>query len=170
MQTFKDTALEGVKLISLDPFEDHRGSYVELYNRAFYTENGLDVRFVEDDISTSERNVLRGIHGDTRTWKLISCLYGRFYLVVVNNDENSPQYRQWTSFTLSAENRLQVLVPPRFGNGHLVLSDKAIFHYKQSEYYNPEGQFTLKWDDPDLDIWWPMRNPVLSRRDEQGSW
>jgi dTDP-4-dehydrorhamnose 3,5-epimerase len=85
--------------------------------------------------------------------------------VVVNWDERSPQYRQWESFVLSDQNRLQVLIPPRFGNGHLVLSDTAIFHYKQSTYYNRAGQFTVLWNDPALGIWWPVGDPILSRRD-----
>jgi len=85
---------------------------------------------------------------------------------VVNWDDTSPQYQQWESFVLSEQNRLQVLVPPKFGNGHLVLSDRAIFHYKQSSYYNRAGQFTLIWNDPQLKIWWPIKQPIVSRRDE----
>jgi len=110
--------------------------------------------------------VLRGIHGDDKTWKLISCLYGSFYFVVVNNDPTSPQYRQWASFTLSDTNRLQVLVPPKFGNGHLVMSERAIFHYKQTTEYNRSGQFTLVWNDPSLKLWWPIQNPIVSERDQ----
>lgn len=163
----RDAKLAGVKLIRPGTiFEDHRGSYVETYHREAYRAAGIDVEFVQDDISTSTRNVLRGIHGDAGTWKLISCLHGKFYLVVVNWDPSSPQYRRWEGFTLSDRNRLQVLVPPRFGNGHVVLSDEAIFHYKQSTYYDRAGQFTILWDDPDLGIWWPIENPILSRRDQ----
>jgi dTDP-4-dehydrorhamnose 3,5-epimerase len=163
----RDAALAGVKLIRPGTiFEDHRGTYVETYNRDSYRAAGIDVEFVQDDISTSTRHVLRGIHGDASTWKLISCLHGRFYLVVVNMDPSSPQYRRWEGFTLSDQNRLQVLVPPRFGNGHLVLSDEAIFHYKQTTYYDRAGQFTVLWDDPDVGIWWPVQDPILSRRDQ----
>ncbi len=162
------TKLAGVRLIKLDPFEDFRGQYVETYNEALYKQKGIDVDFKQDDISTSSRHVLRGIHGDGETWKLISCLYGKFYLVVINNDPDSPQYRQWESFVLSDTNRHQVLVPPKFGNGHLVLSEMALFHYKQNTYYNPQGQFTLLWNDPELAIWWPVKQPLVSRRDEVG--
>ncbi len=160
------TKLEGVLLIKLHVFEDHRGAYVETYNEELYRKNGIDIKFVQDDISISSKNVLKGIHGDSKTWKLVSCLYGKFYLVVVNWDDASPQFGQWESFVLSDQNRLQVLVPPKFGNGHLVLSELAIFHYKQSTYYNRPGQFTLLWNDPKLNIWWPIKNPILSRRDE----
>ncbi len=159
--------LDGVVVIKPPTiFEDFRGTYVETYNEQIYHEAGIDIKFVQDDISVSTQHVLRGIHGDQETWKLISCLSGKFYLVVVNWDSTSPQYRQWEAFTLSEENRLQVLVPPKFGNGHLVLSDRAIFNYKQSSYYNRAGQFTLIWNDPQLKIWWPIKEPIVSPRDQ----
>src|SRR5438876_6457278 len=134
MQVTK-TELEGVIVIKPEIFEDFRGQYVETYNDRRYKEHGIDVTFVEDDISVSTRHVLRGIHGDAETWKLVSCLHGKFYLVVVNWDKGAPQFGQWESFVLSDQNRLQVLIPPKFGNGHVVLSESAIFHYKQTTYY-----------------------------------
>ncbi|HOG18387.1 MAG TPA: dTDP-4-dehydrorhamnose 3,5-epimerase family protein [Syntrophales bacterium] len=160
------TKLDGVLLIDLDVFEDHRGEYVETYNEALYRSKGVDIKFIQDDISVSARDVLRGIHGDDETWKLISCLYGKFYLVVVNCNTSSPGFGQWQSFVLSDRNRRQVLVPPKYGNGHLVLSEETIFHYKQSTYYDRSKQFTYKWNDPKFKIWWPVRNPILSARDE----
>lgn len=160
------TSLDGVLLITPPTlFEDWRGEYVETYNETLYRKHGIDVSFVQDDISVSDRHVLRGLHGDSGTWKLISCILGKFYLVVVNNDKDSSQYRKWESFVLSDANRKQVLIPPKFGNGHLVLSEKAVFHYKQSSYYNRAGQFTLLWNDPQLNLWWPVPNPLVSRRD-----
>ena len=163
------TKLDGVLLIKLDVFEDHRGEYVETYNEELYRSKAIDIKFVQDDISVSTRNVLRGIHGDKVTWKLISCLYGKFYFVVVNCDTNSKSFGQWQSFVLSSRNRHQVLVPPGYGNGHLVLSDETIFHYKQSTYYDRSKQFTYKWDDPRFNIWWPTKNPILSERDDGNS-
>ncbi len=113
------TKLESVLLIKPPTvFEDFRDHYIETYNRKAYFTAGIPIEFIQDDISMSHRHVLRGIHGDTKTWKLISCLQGSFYMVVVNNDPSSSQYRQWEAFTLSDTNRLQVLVPPNFGNGH----------------------------------------------------
>ena len=162
------TNLFGVLKITLDAFEDHRGYYIETYNEDLYNNNGIGTKFIQDDVSVSKKNVLRGVHGDQDTWKLISCFEGEFYLVVVNNDKKSSQYKQWESFTLSEQNRIQILVPPKFGNGHLVLSERAIFHYKQNTYYNPNGQFTIRWNDPEYNIWWPTKNPILSRRDEIG--
>jgi dTDP-4-dehydrorhamnose 3,5-epimerase len=160
------TELDGVLLI--DPptkFEDFRGEYVEIYNRDIYREAGVTQEFLQDDISVSSRHVLRGFHGDSKTWKLISCLYGKFYVVVLNWDPESPQYRRWQGFTLSDKNRLQVLIPPKFGNSHLVLSDMAIFHYKQTTEYDRASQFTVLWNDPTLKVWWPIQNPIVSQRD-----
>lgn len=162
----KNSELLGVKVITPPTiFEDFRGTYVETYNEELYKENGIKEKFIQDDISTSYRGVLRGIHGDKNTTKLVSCLFGSFYLVVVNNDELSNQYKKWVSFNLSSENKLQVLIPPKFGNGHLVVSEKAIFHYKQTTNYNQSKQFTIKWNDSDIKIWWPISDPILSKRD-----
>lgn len=162
----KKTNLEGVLII--DPptnFKDFRGSYIELYNERLYKKNGITQEFIQDDISTSKYNVLRGIHGDQSTFKLISCLYGEFYLAVVNNDPSSKHYKKWQSFHLSDVNRKQILIPPKYGNGHLVLSHIAIFHYKQTTEYNRDGQFTIMWNDPEYNIKWPSKNPILSKRD-----
>ena len=164
------TELKSVLLIQPDIFEDHRGEYSMTFNKNLYAEKGIKIEFVEDDISVSSKHVLRGIHGDDETWKLISCLYGKFYFVVVNCDQNNPNFGQWQAFTISDHNRKQVLIPPKHGNGHVVLSDNAIFHYKQSQYYNPKGQFTYKWDNPNFNIWWPIKNPILSERDEIGNY
>lgn len=162
------TKLDGVLLIKLDGFEDHRGEYVELYNKKLYESKGIDTNFVEDDISIATRGVIKGIHGDDCTWKLISCLHGKFYLVVINCDKQSKDFGKWEAFVLSDRNKHQVLVPPKHGNGHLCLSKKSIFHYKQSSYYEPSRQFTIKWNDPEFNIWWPVKNPILSQRDELG--
>lgn len=166
MLNVSKTRLDGVLLITPPTiFNDFRGSYVETYNEEQYNAVGIDVDFIQDDISVSWKNVLRGIHGDPVTWKLVSCLYGKFYLVVINWNKKSAQFGKWASFELSDENRLQVLIPPNFGNGHVVLSDIAIFHYKQSTYYDRSRQFTILWNDPELKIKWPVDNPILSKRD-----
>jgi dTDP-4-dehydrorhamnose 3,5-epimerase len=164
----ENTKLDGVRLIKLAVFEDHRGEYLEIYNEKLYQSNGIDMDFVEDDISIATKGVIKGIHGDKSTWKLISCLFGNFYLVVINYDQESKQFGQWESFVLSDRNNQQILVPPKYGNGHLCLSAKSIFHYKQSSYYNPANQFTIKWNDPKFSIWWPVGNPILSLRDKSG--
>jgi dTDP-4-dehydrorhamnose 3,5-epimerase len=168
------TKLEGVLIIKPKVFEDFRGSYTMTYNKKEYEDafakQGVDnLEFVEDDISVSNKNVLRGIHGDVNTAKLISCLEGKFYLVVVNNIPSHHQYGQWISFSLSESNRWQIYVPEGFGNAHLVMSNRAMFSYKQTSYYNPDGQFTLLWNDSKLNIWWPISDPIISQRDQIGS-
>lgn len=160
MKIFK-TKLDKVYKIKLDSFEDHRGYYIETYNERLYSR--FKVKFIQDDISVSKKKVLRGIHGDFKTWKLITCLYGEFHLVVVNNLKNSKQYKKWQSFKLTEENKLQILIPPGFGNGHQVLSKKAIFHYKQSTLYNRKSQFTINYSSSNFD--WPIKKPILSNRD-----
>ena len=175
------TTLEGVLRISPEPFEDFRGEYVEIFNEkkymqeiaknlrgTMYQKEASNLYFVEDDISTGRRGVLKGIHGDAKTWKLVQCLFGKFYLVALNNNPKSKDYGKWEAFTLSDKNRFQVLIPPMYGNGHLVLSEYDIYHYKQSSYYHPESQFTIKWDDPKFKIRWPVKNPILSPRDKLG--
>ncbi len=161
------TTLDGVlRIHPPTQFEDFRGDYVETYNEELYQKAGITDKFVQDDYATSSRHVLRGIHGDAKTVKLISCLHGTLYVVVVNNDSESPQYRKWESFTLSDRNRLQLYVPARFGNAYLVMSDVAVFHYKQNTYYDRPGQFTIKWNDPAFGIWWPVKDPIVSKRDD----
>lgn len=163
----KKTKLKNVLIIKPPTiFKDFRGKYIETYNNKVYKSNRIRVKFLQDDISISKKNVLRGIHGDNKTWKLVSCLYGKFYLVVVNYDKKSKDFGKHISIILSDKNNLQVLIPPKHGNGHLVLSKQTIFHYKQSTLYERKSQFTLKWNDPNLKIKWPIKNPILSKRDK----
>jgi dTDP-4-dehydrorhamnose 3,5-epimerase len=111
------TALLDLLVVKPTILEDHRGTFLDIYYLDGYLENGVDVQFVRDAISTSTKNVLRGIHYDDKTWKLIQCLHGKIYFVVVDMRQESPTYLQWESFTLTDQDRLQVLVPPQFGNG-----------------------------------------------------
>ena len=167
------TKLNGVRVIrGVNIFKDFRGKYRELYSKNDYMCNEVDMEFVSHTFSLSYKNVLRGIHGDQSNWKLISCILGSFYLVVVNFVPDSDQFCQWESFILTEDENTQILVPPRFGNGHLILSDKAIFHYLQSNYYvGQQNQFTLKWNDPKLNINWPIKGqPILSKRDEEAQY
>ena len=162
------TNLEGVLLIKPTFFRDHRGGFLELYNQELYKSKGIGIDFVEDDISIARKDVIKGIHGDSLTWKLISCLHGKLYFVVINYNEQSEHFGKWESFVLSDLNKYQVLVPPMHGNGHLCLSEKSVFHYKQSAYYDSSRQFTIKWNDPRFNIQWPIKKPILSERDKLG--
>jgi dTDP-4-dehydrorhamnose 3,5-epimerase len=165
--TVEKTSLDEVVLLTPSMFRDHRGTYVETYNIEDYLINGIDVKFVRDDISASAKGVLRGIHYDDKTWKLIQCMFGKIFFVVADMRKDSRNYLKWVSFMLDDVSRQQVLVPPGFGNGHLVLSDSCIFHYKMSEYYDPANERGVKWDDPKLGIPWPVKDPVLSEKDSK---
>jgi len=168
MVVVEKSKILGLPLLKPEICVDHRGTFVELYNVLELLKNSVDAQFVRDAISTSTKNVLRGIHYDDKTWKLIQCLHGKIYFVVVDMRQESPTYLQWESFTLTDQDRLQVLVPPQFGNGHLVLSEQCIFHYKMSAYYDPAEEKILKWDDPGANIDWPVKNPILSVKDSLG--
>ena len=162
----KPTSLKKVLMI-VPPtiFEDYRGLYIETYNEKLYNQEGIDVKFVADSFIISDKNVLRGIHGDSKTWKLVNCLHGRFYIVIVNSNESSVDFGKWASFTLSETNRKQLLVPPKHGIAHLILSEKVVYHYKQSTFFEDKTEFTYRWDDPKFNIFWPIKNPILSEKD-----
>ncbi len=162
----ESTTLKGVYLVKPEAFSDHRGSFYETYNEREYKEAGLTADFVQDDISVSVRRVLRGMHGDEKTTKLVQCLEGCIYAVIVDCNPESSTYRQWEAFILSSENRWQLYVPPMYGNGYYVLSDHAVYSYKQDTYYGDAKQFTYKWNDPELGIKWPDESPILSGRDK----
>lgn len=164
------TKLDGVLLIKPDTHVDLRGKYISTYNKAEFQKMGIPVEFVTEDYSVSTKGVLRGIHADSDNWKLISCRRGEFYFVVVNCDEASKDFGKWESFILSEDNYLQVLVPPKFGNGHLALSDQVAFHYLQSNYYDKARQSSYRYDDPRFNVQWPIKNPILSERDKAGKY
>ena len=163
----QNTELEGVKLITSPTiFNDFRGEFIEVYNRDLYQRAGIKADFVQDDYSFSIKHVLRGIHGDNKTAKLVQCLYGSFYMIIVNYDPSSCQYKNWASFTLSCKCHKQLFIPACFGTSFLVMSNKAILYYKQTAYYQDAQQFTIKWNDPEYNFWWPIRHPITSYRDQ----
>ena len=152
--------IDGVQIIEPDAFTDHRGDLWTIWKEGDY-----NLKFNHDKVSTSKKNVLRGIHGDNKSWKLVTCLYGKIYLVVLNTVS-----KKWGSIVLSDDNKKMVLIPPTYGNGHCVLSDHAVFMYKWSyegEYPDVEDQFSISWNDPTFNIDWPVKNPILSQRDEK---
>jgi len=163
----KNTNLCGVKLIATDRFEDYRGELGGVYDSSKYVAAGLDAKFMYDMVSMSYKNVLRGMHGDSETTKLVQCLYGTVYSVVVNCDESSPHFGQWQSFILSDKNHYQLYIPPFYGNGYYVLSDSSIFTYKMTKAHS-DNQFTYAWNDKRFNIRWPVDNPILSERDSIG--
>jgi|TARA_R110001583_G_scaffold72898_3_gene203526 dTDP-4-dehydrorhamnose 3,5-epimerase len=143
---------------------DYRGDLWTLWKK-----DKNEITFNHDKVSSSRKNVLRGLHGDYKSHKLVTCLYGELYFVVVDNRPNSPTYRQWDSTILDDKKRTQILLPPGFANGFLVLSRDSIFHYKwlyEGNYPDVDQQFTIPWNDKDLNINWPIQNPILSNRDK----
>ena len=166
MPSFEKTNLKGVYLVKPSAHEDARGNFYETYNEKEYKEAGLTATFVQDDVSKSKKGVLKGMHGDAGTYKLVQCVYGKVYAVILNCDENSPDFGKWESFILSAENKHQLYVPPMYGNGYFVLSDEAVYTYKQSTYYGVFKQFTYKYNDPRFGIEWPSEASVISERDK----
>lgn len=165
MEVIDSEKLPGVKLLKPEIHQDFRGDYVMTFQKQLYTQHGIDMEFVEHCISTSMKGVIRGIHTDFECDKLMEVLSGRIYYVVVDMDPGNPR---WEAFILSGENHHQVFKPRQYGAAFQALTEGAVFRYLQSQYYSPERQGTHLWNDPRLNIWWPLRPPLLSRRDEEG--
>lgn len=166
------TALPEVLLIEPKVFGDSRGFFFESFNRvAFRDKTGLDVEFVQDNHSKSARGVLRGLHYQIQhpQGKLVRCTAGEVLDVVVDLRRSSPRFGQHMTALLSAENKRMLWVPPGFAHGFLVTSDAAEFLYKVTDYWHPEHERTLLWNDPALRIDWPLQGePVLSKKDAEG--
>ncbi|HMO58952.1 MAG TPA: dTDP-4-dehydrorhamnose 3,5-epimerase [Roseiflexaceae bacterium] len=163
-----ETDLSGVLLIETDYFRDERGFFIESYHRRRYVEHGIDCEFVQDNHSRSAAGVLRGIHyQDTSAPmdKLVRCTAGAILDVAVDLRVSSPTFGRWVAVELSAENMRQLLVPVGFGHAFLTLSQFAEVQYRCSGYYTPSAEGNIRWDDPDLAIEWPVREPQLSNRD-----
>ena len=173
---FKPEILNGNTLSEVITFKpsvnhDSRGSIFTTYSSSFYNKFlPQKVDFIHDKFAESKKNVLRGLHGDNKTWKLITCIYGELFEVVADMREDSPTYMKWESFDLSAKNKKQILVPPGYVNGYYVLSEFAVFHYKlayRGEYFDVKDQLVVKWDNNDLNINWPLTDsPILQDRDK----
>lgn len=165
------TALEEVLVLEPRVFGDERGFVFESFNqRTFRDATGIDVRFVQDNHSRSRRNVLRGLHYQIPPMaqgKLVRVVHGEVYDVAVDVRRASPTLGRWVAQVLSADNALQLWIPPGFAHGFLVLSEYADVLYKTTEFYSPAHERALAWDDPQLAIDWPMRNPILSSKDRQ---
>tara|TARA_X000000950_G_C13916100_1_gene661091 strand:- start:2495 stop:3010 length:516 start_codon:yes stop_codon:yes gene_type:complete len=166
----KETMLDGVKIITPERFEDHRGSYLELFDSKKYASICEGINFVQDDISISNKGVLRGLHGDFETTKLVTVLNGSGYAVIADNRKDSPTFEKWQAFTLSKQNKVQLLLPAGIGNSILALEDNTIYYYKQNTHFTDGKQFTIKWNDPEWKFWWPITQPILSRRDVEGDY
>lgn len=168
------TSLAEVLLIEPKVYADQRGFFLESYNhREFALKAGIEFRFVQDNHSYSCQHTLRGLHYQIQQpqGKLIRALSGTIFDVAVDIRRASPNFGQWVSFILSADNKLQAWVPPGFAHGFLVLSDTADVIYKTTDYYSPEYERSIAWNDPTLAINWPLENaaPMLSSKDSTAS-
>jgi dTDP-4-dehydrorhamnose 3,5-epimerase len=166
--TIEETLLPGVLLIKPNVFGDHRGYFKENWNKRSYAEQGLDVNFVQDNVSLSRQGILRGLHfqNPNPQGKLVQALQGEVYDVAVDIRKGSPTFGQWFGAILSADNHLQMYVPEGFAHGFCVLSETALFAYKCTDFYNPSTEFSLRFDDPDIGIDWPLQEaPSLSTKD-----
>ncbi len=159
--------LNGIKIIEPKVFKDGRGFFMESYSAKKCAEHGINLNFVQDNHSSSTKNVLRGLHYQINPGqdKIVRVTAGKVFDVVVDVRRNSPTFGQWESFVLSSENKKQVFIPKGFAHGFCVLSDHVEFLYKCSEYYSPEDERGIIWNDPDLGIDWPVSNPELSEKD-----
>ena len=163
-----DTKIEGVKIIQPKVFGDERGFFLETFEKNRYRELlNIDLDFVQDNHSRSQKGVLRGLHFQTINpqGKLVRCVRGEVFDVAVDIRPDSPTYGQWEGVILSEENKTQFWVPPGLAHGFVVLSDIADFEYKCTDFYFPEDEGGLIWNDPDVAIPWPIAQPSLSGKD-----
>ena len=164
------TALPEVLVIEPKVFGDTRGFFYESYNRrTFHEATGLKVDFVQDNHSRSAKNVLRGLHYqlEQAQGKLVRATLGSVFDVAVDIRKQSPNFGRWVGVELSAENKKMMWIPPGFAHGFLVLSDFAEFVYKTTDYYAPEHERAILWNDPTIGVQWPLRGaPLLSGKDQ----
>jgi dTDP-4-dehydrorhamnose 3,5-epimerase len=166
------TSLPGVVTIDIDYFQDERGFFIESWHQRDFAEAGLDLTFVQEAHSRSQRGVLRGLHYQNMTapmGKLVRCTLGAIFDVAVDLRVDSPTFGKWTGVELTAENKTLIYVPPGFAHGFQTLSDAVEVQYKQTGYYTPSSEGTLAWNDPDVAVEWPARDPILSNRDQNGA-
>lgn len=171
---FTRLSIKDVILIEPDVFGDARGFFMETWHARKFAEAGIDAPFVQDNHSRSANNILRGLHYQVRQpqGKLVRAIAGEIFDVAVDLRKRSPTYGQWVGAVLSSENKHMLWVPPGFAHGFYVTGDGAEVVYKCSEFYAPEYERSIRWDDPDLGIEWPLVGgaaPILSAKDAAGS-
>jgi dTDP-4-dehydrorhamnose 3,5-epimerase len=162
-------ALDGLLMIEPDVFGDDRGYFLESYQKARFTQAGIDQDFVQDNISFSVRGTLRGLHFQVNhpQTKLVQVISGEIFDVAVDIRSDSPSFGKWSGVYLSEENKRQLLIPAGFAHGFCVTSKNARVTYKCSDYYHPEDEGGILWSDPQIGIHWPVKEPVISDKDKQ---
>lgn len=166
-----ETPIPGVLVLEPKVFGDGRGFFLESYNEKTMAEAGIRERFVQDNHSFSAKNVLRGLHVQVRhaQGKLLRVVLGEIFDVAVDVRQHSPTFGKWYGVNLSGENKKMLWIPPGLAHGFLVVSESAHVLYKATDFYSPEDERTLAWDDPEVDIAWPLQGtPSLSAKDSRG--
>ncbi len=169
--TVTPAALDGVVIIDTKFFRDHRGWFIEHYHKQRFAEHGITAEFVQDNHSRSVAGVLRGIHYQDQSapmGKLVRCTEGAIFDVAVDLRVSSPTFGKWVGVELTEENMRQIYVPAGFGHAFVGLTDFVQVHYKCTGFYSPPSEGTIAWNDPDLAIDWPVKEPILSSRDMNG--
>jgi dTDP-4-dehydrorhamnose 3,5-epimerase len=163
------TQLPGVTIVEPKVFGDSRGYFMETWNRDRYLAAGLPGTFAQDNISLSRQGVLRGLHFQNpyQQGKLVYVLEGEVFDVAVDIRNGSPTFGRWVGVTLSSDNRRQLYVPPGYAHGFCVTSPSAVFAYKCTDVYHPETERTIRWNDPEISIAWPISDPTVSDRDSR---
>lgn len=163
--------ISGLVIIEPSVFGDARGFFMETWNEQRYHDAGLKWKFVQDNLSFSQRGILRGLHfqNPRGQGKLVQVLQGEVFDVAVDLRKSSPTFGRWHGLSLSAENKLQFYIPPGFAHGFAVLSETAMFAYKCTDFYSRENELSLLWNDPDIGIAWPLAHPQLSEKDQRGT-
>lgn len=165
------TRIPDVMIIDTDFFQDERGFFIESYHKQRYAQHGIYYEFVQDNHSRSRRGVLRGFHyqdDSAPMGKLVRCVFGEILDVAVDLRVGSPSFAQWVGVELTAANKRQVMVPQGFGHAFLTLSDSAEVLYKCTGSYTPAAEGTVAWNDPEINVDWPIAEPILSLRDQNG--
>lgn len=162
-----ETALPGAIIIEPSVFGDSRGFFMETWSRRRYEEAGIRETFVQDNVSYSRHGVVRALHfqNPAPQGKLVYALKGEVFDVAVDVRLGSPTFGEWVGVTLSAENKRQFYIPPGFAHGFAVTGEDALFVYKCTDFYDPKAERSLIWNDPQIGIQWPVKNPVMSGRD-----
>jgi dTDP-4-dehydrorhamnose 3,5-epimerase len=163
------TSIEGVLIIEPKVFMDNRGFFMETYNRNRYIKVGINTLFVQDNLSYSVWGTVRGLHYQIKhpQAKLIQVITGEIFDVAVDIRPGSPTFGKWTGVHLSDRNRRQLFIPGGFAHGFCVLSETAHFLYKCSDFFAPDDEGGIIWSDPDIDIDWPVEDPIVSEKDKQ---
>jgi len=165
----EETSLPGVVLLKPKVFGDARGFFLETYNKKRFLDAGINTAFVQDNHSRSFRNVLRGLHYQLNhpQGKLVYVTHGSAFDVAVDIRRESETYGQWYGVELNDENHFQLYIPPGYAHGFCALSDVVDFNYKCTDIYHPEDEYGIIWNDPTINVAWPVSSPVLSNKDKQ---